>query len=156
MLAVILAYTGCQKDKNWQPPFEPAVCGAEPYNWIDPSRMGALVSYELDTIFTMSRSSIEALVNTTGYADVLEVRYGVTVYRLSGLDALGRPAERTRISVQQKTGCAESMVSRQELEQPLTGNKWAVVKHRDVFVGYGESDGRRILIVPILKPSEIP
>ena len=44
--------------------------------------MGELVFYEQDTLFTMSRSAIEALVNTTDYRDVLEVRYGVTVYRV--------------------------------------------------------------------------
>ncbi|MBN1442360.1 MAG: SIS domain-containing protein, partial [Planctomycetes bacterium] len=74
---------------------------------------------------------------------------GVTLYRVSGLDALGRPADATRIGVERKLGITERIDSRCDRERPLSGNKWAVVKHDEVYLGYGQSDGRKILILPV-------
>jgi glucosamine--fructose-6-phosphate aminotransferase (isomerizing) len=73
---------------------------------------------------------------------------GATLYRVSRLDPLGRPLPESRIVVARKLGCARQIESRSETEQPLAGNKWAVLKLRDVFLGFGQADGRRILIVP--------
>jgi glucosamine--fructose-6-phosphate aminotransferase (isomerizing) len=75
---------------------------------------------------------------------------GVTLDRLTGLDPLGRPAEGSQIVVERKLGCAQRILSRSESPQPLTGNKWAAVKHRSLFLGHGQSDGRKILIVPLV------
>jgi glucosamine--fructose-6-phosphate aminotransferase (isomerizing) len=79
---------------------------------------------------------------------------GGTAYRVTGLDPLGRPMENSRIVVERKIGCARTMESRNETEQQLCGNKWTVVKIRDIFLGYGGSDGRRILIVPFVGEEE--
>ena len=79
---------------------------------------------------------------------------GAAAYRVSGLDPLGRPLESSRIVVDRKVGCARLMQSRNETEQTLSGTKWTVVKIRDVFLGHGGLDGRRILIVPFIGEQE--
>ena len=78
---------------------------------------------------------------------------GMTVYHVTGLDALGRPTAETRVAVQDKHGCARDMVSRCDGERELTGTKWGAVKRREVWIGYGQTDGRRILVVPALGES---
>lgn len=73
---------------------------------------------------------------------------GVCIYRVENLDPLGSPLARTRISVEKKIGCVARMTSRAESQPLVRGNKWAVLKQREIFLGYGQSDGRKILIVP--------
>jgi glucosamine--fructose-6-phosphate aminotransferase (isomerizing) len=75
---------------------------------------------------------------------------GVTLYRVAGLDPLGRPAPGSTIAVERKVGCAARMLSRCEEPKPLAGHKWAAVKHGESYLGYGQSDGRKILIVPVV------
>ncbi len=75
---------------------------------------------------------------------------GVTLYRLTGLDSLGRPTGDSRICVERKLGCADAMVSRCDSERPLSGNKWASVKYREIYLGCGQSDNRKILILPVV------
>ena len=79
---------------------------------------------------------------------------GVSAYRVSGLDPLGRPIEGSRICVESKSGCASEIDSRSEQPTLLSGNKWVVVKRRSVFLGRGQTDNRRILIVPLVSESD--
>ena len=75
---------------------------------------------------------------------------GATLYSVSRLDLLGRPVDGSTIRVIRKTGCADEILSRSEEERPLSGTKWGVVRRGEVHVGYGQTDGRKILIVPVI------
>jgi glucosamine--fructose-6-phosphate aminotransferase (isomerizing) len=73
---------------------------------------------------------------------------GATLYRVAGLDPLGRPAEGSTIRTLRKTGCAAEILSRSEEERPLAGTKWGVVKQGRIYLGYGKVDSRKVLMVP--------
>jgi glucosamine--fructose-6-phosphate aminotransferase (isomerizing) len=75
---------------------------------------------------------------------------GATLYRVEGLDPLGRPTDRSTIRVLKKIGSAAAIPSRSEEECPLSGTKWGVVKQGEIHVGYGKTDSRRIMIVPVI------
>jgi glucosamine--fructose-6-phosphate aminotransferase (isomerizing) len=75
---------------------------------------------------------------------------GITLYRVEGLDPLGRPCDGSTIRVLKKTGCAKGIASRSEDARPLSGTKWGVVKEGDLYVGVGKTDGRKILITPLI------
>ena len=75
---------------------------------------------------------------------------GATLYGLTGLDSLGRPGIASRIRVERKAGCTEDIASRCERPAPLVGSKWAAVKHREIYLGRGQADGRKILILPLV------
>ncbi|MGH2688100.1 MAG: hypothetical protein ACRDKW_04740, partial [Actinomycetota bacterium] len=49
-----------------------------------------------------------------------------------------------------KTGTAAAIESRNEGERFLSGTKWGVVRRDEVYVGYGQTDGRRVMIVPVI------
>jgi glucosamine--fructose-6-phosphate aminotransferase (isomerizing) len=74
---------------------------------------------------------------------------GATLYRVDKLDPLGRPTDDSRIKVLRKTGCSKKIVSRSEEERPLSGTKWGAVKRTEIHIGFGMTDSRPILIVPI-------
>ena len=75
---------------------------------------------------------------------------GTTLYRLANLDMVGRPREGSTICVARKAGCAARMPSRCDEEHPLTGTKWGVAKSRELYLGRGQTDERKILILPLL------
>ena len=52
-----------------------------------------------------------------------------------------------------KNGCAAELFSRCEAPRPLSGTKWGAVQRREIFLGLGQTDGRRILILPVLTGS---
>ncbi len=84
-------------------------------------------------------------------AGVIESVDGSTTYDVSGLDALGNPADASRLVVRGKRGVAASMRSRADEGAALTGNKRVVVRDRRLFLGVGGKDGRTLAIVPILE-----
>lgn len=75
---------------------------------------------------------------------------GTTLYRVENLDGVGRPRKDSTIQVAQKSGTTQRIYSRCEEKVPLSGTKWGVVRSRDLYLGYGQTDGRKILIVPVI------
>ena len=75
---------------------------------------------------------------------------GVTLYRVTGLDPMGRPTDESRVDVLAKEGCSTKILSRCEESQPLSGTKWGVVKRREIYLGYGQNDSRRIFVLPVV------
>ena len=75
---------------------------------------------------------------------------GVTLYRVTGLDPMGRPTDESRVGVLAKEGCAAKILSRCEESQPLSGTKWGVVKRREIYLGYGQNDSRKIFVLPVV------
>ncbi len=84
------------------------------------------------------------------FEPVVEQVAGVTVYRVAGLDAVGRPRRGSAVEVVAKSGCAEKILSRCESGAPLAGTKWGVVRRGEVYLGCGQLDCRKILIVPVI------
>ncbi len=78
---------------------------------------------------------------------------GATRYGVEHLDPLGRPTDETTIVVEKKAGTARLIESRNETAQRLCGSKWTAVKIRDVILGHGHADGRKIVIVPLVGES---
>ncbi|HPZ10290.1 MAG TPA: SIS domain-containing protein, partial [Candidatus Eremiobacteraeota bacterium] len=81
---------------------------------------------------------------------VIEKITGITSYEVKGLDSLGHPAENTEIFTAYKKGFATSLSSRADKGALLIGRKRSVVAKNLVFAGKGGSDGRPIIIIPLL------
>ena len=75
---------------------------------------------------------------------------GATVYHVAGLDAVGRPRTGSTIRTLRRTGAAGEIPTRSAQERLLSGTKWGVVRSREIYLGYGQTDGRRILILPLV------
>ncbi len=86
-------------------------------------------------------SALEPLVSTVE---------GVTLSRVTGLDPMGRPTDESTVSVLAKEGCAAKILSRCEESRPLSGTKWGVVKRREIYLGYGQNDARKIFVLPVV------
>jgi len=67
---------------GWSPPFNPAVCGMEEYQWLDPATMGSVVSYDPMTDYTMDMADVNALVKGSPYESVTP-QYDVKMYRFA-------------------------------------------------------------------------
>jgi glucosamine--fructose-6-phosphate aminotransferase (isomerizing) len=98
-------------------------------------------------------------VDQVGFRDVSTLRAlqssvhevaGYTVYSVEGLDAFGRPHEESRIETLKKAGVAQAMKSRADSGAPLVGNKRTIVMRRELYLGIGKSDQKRLLVLPLL------
>jgi hypothetical protein len=65
----------------WQPPFEPAMCGMEPYQWIDPASLGEVVAYEEFLLSKLTPESIDGLLAELDLEGVPPAKYGVRNFR---------------------------------------------------------------------------
>ncbi len=74
---------------------------------------------------------------------------GLTLYRVESLDSLGNPDGDSTIAVEKKTGVARDLSSRADHGTKLSGTKRSIVLHKDVFLGIGKGDDRKILILPL-------
>jgi len=82
-VAVTAACFSCRSENGgWSPPFNPAVCGMEDYQWLDPATMGSVLSYEPMTDYTMDIAGVNAYVKETSYESVTP-QYGVKMYRFA-------------------------------------------------------------------------
>ena len=78
---------------------------------------------------------------------------GTTVYNVERLDALGRPRKQSTLTAISKIGSAQKLPSRYDAGSPLAGTKWGVVRSKSIYLGCGQTDRRRILIVPLITES---
>jgi len=76
---------------------------------------------------------------------------GCTRYEVKCLDSLGSPSDRTEIHTISKTGISASMSSRADRGALLIGRKRSVVDRNRIFAGKGSSDGKNIVIVPLME-----
>jgi glucosamine--fructose-6-phosphate aminotransferase (isomerizing) len=90
----------------------------------------------------------------TLFEDLVTDISGATLYAIKGLDPLGRPTPESTIHTVRKEGGTNSMLSRCEDAVPLSGTKWAAVKRREIFLGRGITDGKNILVLPVVGESE--
>ena len=75
---------------------------------------------------------------------------GSTLYRVSGVNLLGEPTDKTTITVVAKTGTSASLPSRTESDQSLKGSKRIIVRQGNVYLGKGRKDDRSVLVIPVL------
>lgn len=75
---------------------------------------------------------------------------GLTLYHIKGLDEDGAPTDTSAISIERRSGTAETMPSRVDKGGLLLGTKRTIVRTGEVFAGTGRSDGAPIVIVPLL------
>jgi glucosamine--fructose-6-phosphate aminotransferase (isomerizing) len=80
---------------------------------------------------------------------------GSTLYEVHGLGTLGQPLEGSLVRAVRKTGLAAGMKSRADAGHALVGTKEWVVRSRSSYVGLGRTDGRPIVIVPMLPSGQV-
>jgi glucosamine--fructose-6-phosphate aminotransferase (isomerizing) len=78
---------------------------------------------------------------------------GAVLYRITGLNLLGKVTADTRIDVVSKTGILANESSRVETDHRLKGTKNIIVREGNVYIGKGRKDNRSILVIPVLSSS---
>ena len=78
---------------------------------------------------------------------------GAVLYRITGLNLLGKVTADTRIEVVSKTGILANESSRVETDHRLKGTKNIIVREGNVYIGKGRKDNRSILVIPVLSSS---
>lgn len=78
---------------------------------------------------------------------------GAVLYRITGLNLLGKVTADTRIDVVSKTGVLANEYSRVETDHRLKGTKNIIVREGNVYIGKGRKDNRSILVIPVLSSS---
>ena len=74
---------------------------------------------------------------------------GYTLYDIGNLDAGGKPADFSTISIRKRAGISLGMRSRAEAGGVLMGTKRTIVSTNHLYVGYGKADGAAIAILPL-------
>lgn len=92
-------------------------------------------------------SHAESLVSLS---PMVEAVAGTVQYGLEHLNVAGDPTRETRIRVQHKTGIVAQVPSRADSGATLLGSKWFITLERRLFVGVGSSDGKHIVMFPLL------
>ena len=110
--------------------------------------------------FSVSQLTPSNVVVLRNLQDIILRINGSILYRIYGLNLLGEVTEETTINVVDKRGVLISIPSRVETDPVLKGTKRIIVKEGNVYIGLGRTDGRSIIIVPIIsdepsKPSLI-
>ena len=65
----------------WQPPFDPAICGMEAYQWLDPATMGEVVLMEEMLMSKLTPETIDGLLSELALEGVPPAKYGVRNFR---------------------------------------------------------------------------
>ena len=83
---------------------------------------------------------------------VAQIR-GSILYRIDGLNLLGKTTDLTTIQIIKKEGSLKPLTSRVEGDNRLKGSKKIIVRTGNVFIGIGRKDDRSIIIIPVLSAS---
>lgn len=99
----------------------------------------------LEALLPSHAESLQAL------SPLLESVVGSVHYGLEKLNEAGDPTPETRIRVLHKTGIVANMRSRADAGATLIGSKFFITSERRLFVGVGSSDGRKLVMFPLLQ-----
>ncbi|MFM7204592.1 MAG: SIS domain-containing protein [Myxococcota bacterium] len=99
----------------------------------------------VEAILPSHAESLEAL------SPLVERVTGCVEYGLEQLNEAGEPTLATRIRVRHKTGIVAQVRSRADEGASLIGSKWFITLEKRIFAGVGSSDGKRIIMFPLLK-----
>ncbi len=69
-----------EEEVAWTTPVDTAVCGTSGHEWLNPADMGRVVDSKNLPLFSLSRDTIESLLQTTPYAGMAQAKYGTDVY----------------------------------------------------------------------------
>jgi len=100
--------------------------------------------------FNVSQLTPINIIVLRNMQDIILRINGSILYRIDHLDLLGEVSEETTIQIVEKRGVLISIPSRVEADPVLKGTKRIIVKEGNVYIGLGRTDGRSILIVPII------
>ena len=68
-------------DVSWQPPFELAVCGMDPHEWLEPGQMGEVVMVEELLLSNLDPETVDGLLEQFDMAGIPPAKYGVRNFR---------------------------------------------------------------------------
>ncbi len=100
--------------------------------------------------FTPSRLTPHNVMMLKNFQHIVSEILGTTVYRIDGLNLLGEPTDRTRITVLDQSGTSAGMISRVSRDNHLRGSKRLIVKEGNAYIGMGRRDGRSLLMIPVM------
>jgi glutamine---fructose-6-phosphate transaminase (isomerizing) len=100
--------------------------------------------------FNVSQLTPSNIIVLRNLQDILLRVNGSILYRINHLNLLGEASDETTIQIVEKRGVLISMPSRVETDPVLKGTKRIIVKEGNVYIGLGRTDGRSILIVPVI------
>lgn len=103
----------------------------------------------LEALLPSHAESLQAL------SPLLESVVGSVQYGLEKINEAGDPTPETRIRVLQKTGIVANVRSRADTGATLIGSKFFITSERRLFVGVGSSDGRQIVMFPLLQSGKL-
>ncbi len=86
----------------------------------------------------------------TAFGRLLEDLPGATLYAIDKLNPLGQPVYDSCMKTVKQTGMSGGIASRYQEAKPLLGTKRQVVKEKRPYLGFGQKDQRRILILPFI------
>ncbi len=95
----------------------------------------------------MTNQNILVLQNLQRIVDRIR---GSILYRIDGLNLLGKATQDTTIQILKKEGSLQPLTSRVEGDNRLKGTKKIIVRTGNVFIGIGRKDDRSIIIIPVL------
>ena len=74
---------------------------------------------------------------------------GYTLYEVNQLDHLGRPTEKSTITIRDREGKSLDLTSRVKRDPRLRGQKRSIITTNNAFIGLGASDKAQLVIVPV-------
>jgi len=105
-----------------------------------------LSSYHLN-VSQVTNRNVLVLKNLQGIVSQIK---GAILYRVSGLNLLGEPTDKTTIEVLKKDGLLKPIPSRVETDNRLKGTKRIIMREGNVYIGKGRKDDRSIIVIPII------
>jgi glucosamine--fructose-6-phosphate aminotransferase (isomerizing) len=117
---------------------------------IEEKAEGIIFNLLAENGFHISQLTINNVMVIKNLQGIISAINGTTLYRISGINLLGEPADETTIEVIGKTGTSASLKSRAEKDQALKGTKKIIVQRGNVYIGMGRKDNRSILVIPII------
>lgn len=94
------------------------------------------------------RISATNLADLNRLQSVINSIKGYTLYEVNQLDHLGRPTDQSTISITDRGGISQGLVSRIEKDSRLKGRKRSIITSNTLFIGEGKLDKAKLLIIP--------
>ncbi|MEA3280708.1 MAG: glutamine--fructose-6-phosphate aminotransferase, partial [Thermodesulfobacteriota bacterium] len=89
------------------------------------------------------------------FQEIVSSIKGAILYRISDLNLLGEPTDKTKIEIIRKEGSLRTIPSRVEKDTILKGTKRIIVREGNVYIGKGRLDERSIIVLPVISASHV-
>jgi len=111
---------------------------------------GVIYDVLYDYNFKISQLTPKNVIVLRNLQGVIENINGSILYHINNLNLLGELTDDARIEIVEKRGLLKSMPSRVETDHELKGTKRIIAREGNVYIGMGRTDGRSILIIPVI------